>query len=164
MPFNSLMISCLSPQTSLTECGKTISVDREPREVVLFFKTDDASNPNSTLREELGIEGAMCDCIIFYSKDTSKVICFAELKGSDVKHAIDQILNTHSYFSSALNKTLKSKGCKNQAKLLRYKACIRFHGSSPPNIKAFKTRLDSVFGNGNYCLTHKNDIGAFLRK
>lgn len=102
MPFNNLILSTLlDGETTYEENGIGVSIQRKVGESILFFEVDDSNNPCSNIKSQYGITN-ICDVIIFYSKGNSKkqrerkkpVLCFLELKGSDVKHALKQTINT----------------------------------------------------------------------
>jgi len=89
MPFNTLLLTeCFLPgQTHYKESGVKIGLQPESGETVLFFSIDNQSNPNCKFRQLLGINEEnqrICDLIVFYAKDNQRVICFVELKGSDL--------------------------------------------------------------------------------
>ena len=81
MPFETLLLSdCLLPgETEFNESNASVKVERLPGETILFFNIDDKSNPGCKLRQFLwGTEKGqkMCDLMVFYAKDSKRVICF----------------------------------------------------------------------------------------
>jgi hypothetical protein len=160
MPFDHLLLSgCLVPdKTSHTEDGVEVSLKRESGETVLFFHIDDQSNPNCKLRQILGLdqEGMpMCDLIVFYARETERIICFVELKGGDLDKAKKQVINTYEKFNKLVQKSQST---------FTPKTYIVFNGGSSHNdIKGFQEELKNKFGEGNYDISKNSDLGAFLR-
>ncbi len=99
MPFNTLLLTCLKSGKSFGEGKARVSVSRPKeyasKETVIFFSTDDQSNEKSTLRDDLGVNGALCDLVVFYAPDNGdkKVLCLVELKGKNIKPAVEQVTN-----------------------------------------------------------------------
>ncbi|MBD2777665.1 hypothetical protein [Iningainema tapete] len=159
MPFNTLLLSgCFLPgKTSFIENGVEISLQPETGETVLFFSIDEQSNSNCKLRQLLEINKPgmkICDLIVFYARGEERTICFVELKGSDLKTAIEQVINTYSSFKSLL---------KTQNNLYTAKAFIRINNSPPRETDKYKQELISVFGESNYDISRSKDLGEFLR-
>ncbi|MFN5240496.1 MAG: hypothetical protein ACK5WC_06860 [Aphanizomenon sp.] len=160
MPFDHLLLSgCLVPdKTSHTEDGVEVSLKRESGETVLFFHIDDQSNPNCKLRQILGLdqEGMpMCDLIVFYARETERIICFVELKGGDLDKAKKQVINTYEKFNKLVQKSQST---------FTPKTYIVFNGGSSHNdIKGFQEELKNKFGEGNYDISRNSDLGNFLR-
>lgn len=161
MPFNILVLTCLCHGTSLSENGVKIRFkpDKE-NERCLFFEIDDQSNPLSKFREEFDHEGPLCDLIIFYSayerSQHLKVICFAELKGNDIEHALKQIKETYNSFIRKNNIFCRDK--------IIFKGCIRANSSAPSKTKRrCKEELRKIFKNHGDILPNE-DIRDFLIK
>src|SRR5438034_267740 len=93
MPFNTLLLTSLVSGTSVVESGVTARVERQSGEQILFFALD-----NAAVRKDLKIVGEICDYLVFYVREeqktrrAQKVFCLLELKGKDIKHAVDQIV------------------------------------------------------------------------
>jgi len=158
MPFNTLLLSsCLIPgKTSYTEDGVTITLQPQNGETILFFSIDDQSNPNCKLRPLLGLAQAgmkICDLIVFYANDTERIICFVELKGSNIQTAKDQVINTFITFNAKLNSSLTFTA----------KTYIVHKGSTPQEIEKYKQELENKFGKGNYDINRDPDLGKFIR-
>ncbi len=130
-------------------------------ETVLFFRIDDPLK-----REKLKIQGQICDLIVFYCQGNNKILCLTESKGNDVKHAIDQILNTYNTLQKQFSKTHNSQ--------IIWKAYIYSHGSAPKSRKNRKKgkqakqddpyeQLRKTFGE-RFQVSHKPDMGVFFRK
>ena len=161
MPFENLLLSsCLLPgQTSFTENKASVKVERLPDETILFFNIDEQSNPGCKLRQFLwGTEKGqkMCDLIVFYAKDSKRVICFVELKDniSDLGHATEQVINTYNTFKVHLHKSYT-------AKAFIY-ACA---GSSPKEKKEYQKKLLNNFGENNFDVNNRSNdaLGDLLR-
>lgn len=160
MPFNTLMLDYLIPDTSFAESGGRVNVKPQLGETVLFFRIDDLLK-----RNKLKTEGKVCDMIVFYCKRNKKVLCLTELKGSDINHAIEQVINTYHSLRRGFKKTHLSQ--------IEWKVYIHSHGSVPGKRKNKKkgkqtkrddphAPLKKIF-NKNYQITHQPDMGKFLR-
>src|SRR6266436_501803 len=118
MPFDTLLLMTLRHGTSVTEKGVTVRIstdrkqaDRGSNEIILFFKTDE-----QIVRRDLGIQDgeAICDYLVFYSREgkndeeSEKVLCLVELKGGDVKRAMEQVNSTYEH----LKQFLERRPCK----------------------------------------------------
>ncbi|MFN6517328.1 MAG: hypothetical protein RMY29_022880 [Nostoc sp. CreGUA01] len=161
MPLNTLLLSsCLLPgKTSYTQNGIEINIKPSSGETILFFCIDNQSNPNCNLRQVLGLdrEGMkICDLIVFYAKEETRIICFIELKGGDIKTATQQVITTFTYF----RKLLKQSGIS-----INFipKAYIKSNSSAPQEIDKYKQQLKEQFGDGNYDISKNSDLGDFLR-
>jgi hypothetical protein len=162
LPFNTLLLTCLSDETSHRDFGNEVRVERKAGETILLFVTDDKSNPNCKLKQDLqmGKDAIICDCIFFYSRSdqADKVLCLVELKGVDIEHAVERIANTQ--------KLLKSKFSRSHEQHIRWRVYIHVRGSAPIR-KSSKLiqRLESIFGKGGYDISHKSEnLGRLLRK
>jgi len=162
MPFNELMINCIKNGTSHKEHG--VSVYAKPRqgggETILFFAIDSNSNNCSNFPGVINTD-VICDLLVYYStKDSDKKLCLVELKGSDIKHAVKQIIGTKDRTENLLKK-------RGNYQNINWKALIVHSGSAPRQWKSKKlrTELDSAFGKGNYYMVHKMkyDLGDFIR-
>lgn len=137
-------------------------------EKVIFFNTDEQSNPKSRFREYLKISDSLCDCIIFYSRtQTAKeegkvVVCFVELKGRDIKKAVEQVTNTSNHFRKRIGSCSDTASLNNE---IEWKAYICRHGSAPGDKeeeRKLKLRLEQNFDKAD--IARNPDIGAFLRQ
>ncbi|MCX6380538.1 MAG: hypothetical protein NT023_13865 [Armatimonadetes bacterium] len=75
------LLKCAVQGTSVSEQGKSVSVKPIPGETVLFFRSD---TPEFRACTRLEQNAAACDVMIFYYKSPKAVICFVELKGSEI--------------------------------------------------------------------------------
>lgn len=89
-PLNVLLWECLEPRvTSCAERGTNASIQKQPGETVLVFRTD-----SDAMRRAFGLQKA-CDRLFFYMKEqSSPKLVFVELKGTDVKRAAEQLEET----------------------------------------------------------------------
>jgi len=158
MPFNTLLLNCLIHRTSFSEEGARVSIKRQPGEITLFFNIDEQSNRKCGLRRTLGMgESVICDLVVFHTHrdNDKKVICLVELKGSDVKHAAKQVINTYQHFRKSLARPLLQR--------IDWKACIYLKGSAPKETKKVRQDLEKTFGRGKVNITSESDLGRFLR-
>ncbi len=156
MPFNTLLLTCLSAGTSFTEAGVQVGIRPEPGETILFFSIDDQSNVTCQFRKNLKIKGPLCDLLILYSRRDKTTLCLVELKGKNLKHAVEQLSNTFHALRSKLRKPLADQ--------IVWKACIRQQGHSPKETKHLRKTLEQTFSaKSNVLITRNRDIGQFLR-
>jgi len=162
MPFNTLLLTCLKSGKSFGESGARVSVSRPKRsdskETVLFFSIDDQSDEKSTLRDDLGVAGALCDLVVFYAPENGdkKVLCLVELKGKDIKHAVEQVTNTC--------RSLKNNFNKIHSQQITWKAYILTTGGAHTNTKrTMDKELAEYFGKKNCDISTKKNIWEFLR-
>ena len=150
--------SCLIPKTSFSEAGGRVSVQPKSEETIHFFVIDDDINPDCTLRQDLGIVGAICDLLVSYAKENKKLLCLVELKGKNLRRAVEQVANTYKYLRKSLSQP--------QLQQIKWKAYIHQHGSSPSKTDRdwIKNRLERGFGKNNYCVSRASDLGNFLRQ
>ena len=135
--FTELLPPCKSSKTSHKEGKGEIRVRPiKGKEIVCFFIID-----NDGARQALQIQGndpserkrVICDCLIFWGRKTQagkvsdEAFCLVELKGSDLKHAMKQILNTHDH----LWKLLESSPRKNKLQTITKKP-ISISMAPPP--------------------------------
>lgn len=142
------------------------------KEIVCFFIID-----NDGARQALKIQSNaltekkryICDCLIYLGrknqagKVSEEMFCLVELKGSDLKHAMKQILNTHDH----LWQSLEESPCKNSLESIRKKAYIYKHGNTPKESKdkdfaALRRELETKFD--AFAHRRDRDIGPFLRR
>ncbi|WP_445173279.1 hypothetical protein [Microcoleus sp.] len=161
MPFENLLLSsCLLPgQTYFKESQASVEVKPLTGETILFFNIDDQSNPGCKLRQFLwGTETGqkMCDLMVFYAKDSERVICFVELKHNigHLGHATKQVINTYNTFKVHLKKSYTAKAF--------ISAC---GGSSPREYKEYQRELLKEFGKNNFDINNRSNdaLGDLLR-
>src|SRR4028119_860534 len=161
MPFENLLLSsCLLPgQTYFKESNASVKVQPLADETILFFNIDDKSNPGCKLRQVLwGTEKGqkMCDLIVFYAKDSERVICFVELKYNigHLGHATEQVINTYNTFKVHLHKSYTAKAF-----------ISAWTGSSPNEKKEYQKKLLKAFGENNFYFNDRSNdaLGNLLR-
>jgi len=161
MPFEILLLSpCLLPgQTSFKESKASVEVTPLAGETILFFNIDEQSNPGCKLRQFLwGMKKGepMCDLIVFYAKDSKRVICFVDLKDniSDLGHGTKQVINTYNTFKVHLQKSYT-------AKAFIY-ACT---GALPYEHEEYQRKLLKEFGKNNFDFNNRSNdaLGDLLR-
>jgi hypothetical protein len=169
MPFNTLLLTCLIPGTRFSESGCVVRLKPEPQETVLFFHVDDQSNPDCVLCEDLGLEGKVCDLVIFYALEDRKVLCLLEMKkGQDFEKAAKQIMNTYQYLRRFFRESLGRRPCGSHLRSVDWKAYIHLHGGSPKNRKQLERTpewktLSDDFGRDGFTITSNPNLGWFLR-
>ncbi len=160
LPFEILLLSpCLLPgQTSFKEKKASVKVEPQAGETILFFNIDDKSNPGCKLRQFLwGTETGqkICDLIVFYAKESERVICFVELKDNirDLGHATEQVINTYNSLKLHLSSSYKAK-----AFIYGSDGCV------PYEHQEYQKKLSKVFKENNFEFGGRNnDLGNFLR-
>jgi hypothetical protein len=158
MPFNTLLLISLLSENRFAESGIEVSMTQQAGEKVFFFAMD-----KPDVRQSLQIQGHLCDGLVFFSRQDEKVLCFVELKGSDLDVAVAQVISTHKQLKQALEQSLKRMSCQTQMNLISWKAYIRLRGGSPKDVKHYKKQLEETFGKGNYDIKEDRDLGRFLR-
>lgn len=144
MPFNRLVLGCLVFDKKLKENQRIISFappkGTKSGEGAVFFSLDDAPIPQQGLRVKWNHKGLLCDGLVLYRHGNEVVLCLLELKGTDLSHAVDQVLVTH--------KLLKDKVAKEAGKQkIVWKAAIVHGGKCPSKVQAaLMKELKSVFG------------------
>jgi hypothetical protein len=161
MPFENLLLSsCLLPgQTAFKENKASVKVEPLADETILFFNIDDKSNPGCKLRQFLwGTEKGqkMCDLIVFYAKDSKRVMCFVELKDNigHLGHATEQVINTYNTFKVHLHKSYTAKAFISASA-----------GSSPREHEEYQRELLKEFGKNNFDVNNRSNdaLGDLLR-
>jgi hypothetical protein len=104
-PLRALFHEAFLPgKTSYEESRKRFSLSPTPHETVLLFRTDDdkltkkGPGPVTTFADHFGISPGerRSDLLLFYAleepgKDVKRKLVFIELKGSDLKGAVEQL-------------------------------------------------------------------------
>jgi hypothetical protein len=166
MVLESLLLTCLVTESHFSESGVRVALEKEAKEVVLFFKIDEKSNQNSTFRADLNIKANenICDGLVFLAKDQRKIFCFVEMKGGDIRHAAEQIASTYHHVTSSLTTMTQGKRCYPQYKSIIWKAYIAVNASSPYKItEEIRQKLTNIFGKGNFMILRGGDFGKFIR-
>ena len=161
MPFNLLLANHLYRGTSFTESGVPASIKPERDETILFFHLDSDENRRQ-FNQYLDIANTgelICDLLIYYFKhahnEPEKAICLVELKGRDVSHGVEQLLNTYKIFNKKLTGVRPFQNVK-------WGACIMIHpkSSAPKNTKKVLKPLEDK---GLKCGIQRKELGTFIR-
>lgn len=91
-----------------------------------------------------GSNSTRCDYVVFVC--SSKSCCLVELKGSNIDHACDQILNTTILINNILNKCNKI-----------YARVVASRMPTPNIRSSHKTKLD------NFCRSHRGNLKIQVR-
>ena len=75
------------------------------------------------------VSGKRSDILLFFEKDSKRVCVFTELKSSEIKEAIKQLINTVKWFKQKFNNYQYKIG-----------AVLIHHGSVPKNVKDKKIK------------------------
>ncbi len=162
--FTALLQTChLKGKTSIHESGIMVSTRKLAGETLLIFHTDCDEGRKSLRMTTSGIK--ICDYLVFYTKDgdIAEVVCFLELKGSGLKDASKQVLETHQHTIAVLKEISR----KEQYQHVSWKVCICLHGQASRGSRHIQDELIQTFGKSNICIKHgitKFDIGEILRK
>lgn len=173
MPICPLLFNCFTSESSCSENQSRIEVDRrnlEENEEVLFFLIDENLNPRSNFKKlfDLDNEEPICDCIVLYrdideSLRGSVSVAFIELKGSEVSHAKEHIINTKRKLKPILKKVMTSGvfNC-DIFQQIEWKAYVNIGPtSSPHQTKQHRLELEKKFNNAD--IKRKSNIENFLR-
>jgi len=134
-----------------------VSLRKESNETVLFFAIDEMANKSSAFRQDLGLEGKICDLIVFFSdtRRNEKILCLVELKRGDEDDSVEKIDNTC--------KILESKFDGKHLERIKLKAYIHTMGGSHRDTKKFRAELTKKFGKNGSDISGNEDMGRFLR-
>ncbi|HEV2581790.1 MAG TPA: hypothetical protein VGT44_13130 [Ktedonobacteraceae bacterium] len=173
--FLELLPQCKSSRTSCEEGKGKVSRKPDKGEDVCFFNFNKENQAVACLALKIQQnaikkgERVICDCLIYFGRRDSKrdayeeTFCLVELKGSDLKHAMRQLINTYD----KLWRLLEDSSCKGQLQLFTKKAYIYKHGNAPKETKdkdfvALRRKLEARFD--DFAHHRDSDIGTFLRK
>ena len=107
--------------------------------------------------------GQICDLIIFYIREDKQVLCFVELKGTELENAAKQIRNIHQHLRQSLRQSVQFESFRQ----IEWKACILQGHSAPTNKIAQKSamgHLGQAFEKDKIIITRNSDLGQFLRR
>jgi serine/threonine protein kinase len=159
LPLNTMALTCLIHGSSYGEEGSRVRVipERGSNETVLFFVIDDKANEASSFRQDMKLEGKICDLIIFFSdkKRHEKILCLVELKRGDEDDSVEKIINTRN--------ALMSKFDKGHLKRIKLKAYVHTMGGSHRDTKKNRADLIKVFDKKDCDISGNEDMGKFLR-
>ena len=161
MPFNLLLTNHLHHGTSFKESGVSASIRPESDETILFFHLDSDKNKQQFNKYfDIANTGEpICDLLIYYFKhahaEPKKAICLVELKGSDVSHGAEQLLNTYNIFDKKLTGNRLFQNVKWGAVIINHSK------SSVPQNK--KNLLKPLENKGLKCGIMKKGFEIFIR-
>lgn len=173
MPFNLLVLTILNRQTKLSGSGNVLSMEPREDEESLFFEIDSDASPINRLIKQTG-DKKICDGLILYLRGNKRIICLTELKGRDINHAAEQILNTYGLVRKLLQNSLRQT--KEGIALFRdteWRAYIlQNRKSSAPTKKSNKSKskkANDALNDLRKCfakvkVSKNKDIGEFLRE
>lgn len=176
MPFNSLLLAGLQGNETLIENAVAVSINKEEKshekkedgEIILLFEADRNKLFRRCLSETLPkttVNPQCCDGIILRHTAEKNTICFVELKGKNIQHAAEQILNTWT----AVSNLLEMKNI-STSKII-WKAAIISSDSKPQNeptsLKDLRGKFNHKSRDQNVLLiTQKagvKDLTSFIR-
>lgn len=154
--------SCHGNGTSASDPGTGIKVSTKPlsNETILVFHTDCDEG-----KACLGIRGKkVCDFIFYYTKGTDKeIICFLELKGTELDKAYLQVLDTNNHLKNIMQGKISDVDYQNSIR----KICICLRHHAPSMNQKIRDKLIKIYGKNNVEIKHgvtRHDIGPLLRK
>lgn len=109
MPFNTLLLISLIPETRFSESGVEVSINQQAGEEILFFDMD-----QPPVRQSLNIQGKICDGMVFYLRNDERTICFVELKSSNLDDAVHQVISTYKQMKDVLEQSLRRLSSQSQ--------------------------------------------------
>ena len=150
------LLSCILEGTKIKESGITVSTDRKPGEVIFFFRLDSDEGRKALQM----VNDRCCDCLVFYTKEgkKSEILCFLELKGAGLNHAVNQIISAYQ----PIKKLLDANRIQNVILI----ACICMRHQSPPEMRVL-AKLKPIFSRHVYTKFGTNeykDLGTLFRK
>lgn len=173
--FLELFPQCKSSKTSCEEGKGKVSIKPDKGEDVCFFNFNKENHAIACLALKVPLnpikkgERIICDCLVYFGRRSLQhnmyveSYCLVELKGSDLKHAMQQLLNTFDRLWIMLHES----PCKDQLGLIIKKGYICIHGNVPKETKAkelavLRKELKARFDDFEH--RRDSDIGPFLRK
>ena len=162
MPFNLLLANHLHRDTHFTENKASASISPGKDETFLFFHLDLDNKKQFNKYFSIANTGQpICDLLIYYFKHThnepEKAICLVELKGRDVSHGVEQLLNTYKIFNKKLME-MDVQPFQN----VKWGAVIipRPKSSVPRNAKRLLKPLEDI---GLKCRIQRKELETFIR-
>jgi hypothetical protein len=143
--FSVLLWRCLAPGEYTVEennLSATLTPLNGMRETILVFdKLDDRRLPD----HYAGADRACCDAIFFYSRnladDAGPLLLFVELKGTDIRRAIEQLKNTMREVEAAVRpESLRGK-TRRRAAVIVTKATVPQLVDMRPLVSEFRREL-----------------------
>src|SRR6266700_2014609 len=155
---------CRMSGTRAHASGITVSTQPRIGELIIFFDIDSTEGRQSLKMEGEGI--SICDYLIFYTIDGEafEIICFLELKGTNLAVAAKQVQDTHEHIEVLSNEKIPRK--RHYQKFIS-KICICLRSHAPSTKQRIRDQLKQKFGNEHVEIKHgttRYDIGQLLRR
>jgi hypothetical protein len=162
------LLQIWKPGNSVCEQKTKASIEPAENEIVFFLRMD-CDEARIQLGMKKGEKKATCDYLVFYARrsknyeERKAILCLLELKGSDIDHAIHQVIATRESIKQNL-RILQGTEVWSYVQRPIWKAYICCHPKSAI-VPSKKQALDieKAFGKNNFKITHNDDLGVFLR-
>jgi hypothetical protein len=154
---------CREPGTSASEKGLKVSTETLAGETIIFFHAD--CNEGRQCLNITNQNKKVCDYIIYYTQEIkqSELVCFLELKGTNLEDAAKQVTETHAHLKIILNMEIHSRHYSN----FKWRICICLHNHAPSVNQRIREDLKRKYGNENVEIKHgisRHNIGPLLRR
>jgi hypothetical protein len=175
MPLNLLLLTSLKRETHIVGYGTTVSMTPNSDEKVLFFDLDkdECAIKKLLLGQADWQNKKICDGLVFFSNSNGIVFCLVELKGEDVNHAKDQLINTQKFLQCYLEGSLrKSSVGRDLLQKIQWRAYIlQNRSASSPSRKSNPDKIKKhgdIYKELNdhfekFDIRKQQDIGDFIR-
>jgi hypothetical protein len=155
---------CLESGTSASEKGLKVSTEKLAGETILFFHTD-CNEGRHCLQITDQKNKKVCDYIIYYSKEIkqSEIVCFLELKGTNLEDAAKQVTETRKHLKIILSTEISSE----HYEKITWRICICLRSHAPSVNQCIREELKRRYGSENVEIKHgvpRPNIGPFLRR
>lgn len=163
---DSRLANCRIQRTSVQESGIRVSTQPTEDEKIVFFHTDtDEGRECLEMRIEGESSEKICDYLIYYTREGrySEIVCFLELKGTDLAKAEKQVVITLIQTRTLMQKEIHSKYLQN----FIFRICICLRSQAPSTSQRIRDSLIQNFGGRNIEIRHgvkRHDIGPLLRR
>lgn len=148
--FDRLLVDHLQPgATSISERAASFNVGKTQGNAVLVFNVDSEAG-----RKAIGLskDSKACDGLVAVLSQDRQVLLFVELKGSDVKHAMEQLKAT----IGAVKETMHSQTWNQFKKIALIVRSGRSDRAPQSSQKKKKAQKDLIMYHGVPCLTEKS--------
>jgi hypothetical protein len=156
--------SCRKHGTSTNrEHGLKVSTETFEGETIIFFHTDCIEGRECLRITNPGYK--VCDYLIYYSKEEkqNEIVCFLELKGTNLEDAKKQVTETYRYLKMLLSAEFRS----GEPQSLIWRICICLHSHAPSTNPHMRDELIRNYGKKNVEIKHgisQHNIGPLLRR
>jgi hypothetical protein len=160
------LANCRIQGTSVQESGIRVSTQPTAGEIIVFFHTDtDEGRECLEMRIEGESSEKICDYLIYYTREGrhSEIVCFLELKGTDLAKAVKQVEMTQTQTKTLMQEEIRSKYHQN----FTFRICICLRSQAPSTSQRIRDSLIQKFGGRNVEIRHgvkRHDIGPLLRR